>query len=123
MSVTGLDHVQVAAPAGCEAAARRYYGELLGLAEIEKPQPLRARGGAWFQLGGQQLHIGVDEAFSPALKAHPAIRVTDRASLEALAERLAAAGFPAIWDDTLGDAVRFYSQDPWGNRIELLTGI
>jgi catechol 2,3-dioxygenase-like lactoylglutathione lyase family enzyme len=122
VNVTGLDHVQVAAPAGCEEAARRYYGELLGLAEIEKPEPLRARGGAWFQLGGQQLHIGVDEAFAPAMKAHPAIRVTDRASLEALAERLAAAGFPVHWDDALDDAARFYSQDPWGNRIELLAG-
>jgi catechol-2,3-dioxygenase len=122
VSVTGLDHVQVAAPAGCEAAARRYYGELLGLTEIEKPEPLRARGGAWFRLGGQQLHVGVDEAFAPALKAHPAIRMADRPSLEALAERLAAAGFAVIWDDAHADAARFYSQDPWGNRIELVAG-
>jgi catechol-2,3-dioxygenase len=122
VSVTGLDHVQVAAPAGCEAAARRYYGELLGLAEIEKPEPLRARGGAWFRLGGQQLHVGVDEAFAPALKAHPAIRMADRPSLEALAERLAAAGFAVIWDDPHADAARFYTQDPWGNRIELVAG-
>ena len=91
---SGLDHVQLAAPAGCEDAARRYYGDLLGLVEIEKPEPLRARGGAWFQLGDQQLHIGMDEAFEPAQKAHPAIRMTDRSSLDALAERLAAAGFP-----------------------------
>jgi catechol 2,3-dioxygenase-like lactoylglutathione lyase family enzyme len=123
MSVTGLDHVQLAAPAGCEAAARRYYGDLLELAEIEKPEPLRARGGAWFQLGDQQLHIGIDEAFEPARKAHPAIRMTDRASLDALADRLAAAGFPVIWDDTLADARRFYTEDPWGNRIELLACI
>jgi catechol-2,3-dioxygenase len=122
VTLTGLDHVQVAAPAGCEAAARRYYGELLGLAEIEKPEPLRSRGGAWFQLGGQQLHVGVDEAFAPALKAHPAIRVADRSSLEALAERLAAGGFPVVWDHALAGAARFYSQDPWGNRIELLAG-
>ncbi len=122
MSVTGLDHVQVAAPPGCEAAARRYYGELLGLEEIEKPEPLRARGGVWFQLGPQQLHVGVDEAFAPALKAHPAMRVADRPSLDALAERVAAAGFSVIWDDALGNAARFHSQDPWGNRIELLAG-
>jgi catechol-2,3-dioxygenase len=120
MTITGLDHVQVAAPAGCETSARRYYGDLLGLAEVEKPEPLRARGGAWFQLGNQQLHIGVDEAFEPALKAHPAIRVTDRSSLDALADRLNAAGFPVTWDDALTDAGRFYSKDPWGNRIELL---
>ena len=65
----------------------------------------------------------MDEAFAPALKAHPAIRVADRPSLDALAERLAAAGFPVIWDDALGDATRFHSEDPWGNRIELLAGI
>jgi catechol 2,3-dioxygenase-like lactoylglutathione lyase family enzyme len=120
MSVVGLDHVQVAAPAGCEDAARRYYGDLLGLAEVEKPGPLRARGGAWFQLGDQQLHIGVEEDFEPALKAHPAIRISDRPSLDALAERLSAAGFPVAWDEALADAGRFYSEDPWGNRIELL---
>ena len=120
MSVVGLDHVQVAAPAGCEVAARRYYGDLLGLVEVEKPEPLRARGGVWFQLGDQQLHVGVEEAFAPALKAHPAIRIADRSSLDALAERLSAAGFPVIWDEALADARRFYSEDPWGNRIELL---
>lgn len=122
MGVAGLDHVQLAAPAGSEAAARLYYGELLGLTEIEKPEPLRARGGAWFQLGDQQLHIGIEEAFQPALKAHPAIRMTDRLSLDALADRLAGAGFPVIWDDALADARRFYSEDPWGNRIELIAG-
>ncbi len=123
MSVAGLDHVQVAAPSGCEAEARRYYGGLLGLVEVDKPEPLRARGGAWFQLGDQQLHVGVDEAFEPALKAHPAIRITDPSSLNALAERLTTAGFPVTWDDALADARRFYSEDPWGNRIELLAGI
>ncbi len=91
--------------------------------EVDKPEPLRARGGAWFQLGDQQLHVGVDEAFEPALKAHPAIRITDPASLDALAERLTAAGFPVIWDDALADARRFYSEDPWGNRLELLANV
>ena len=80
-----LDHVQVAAPPGCEAEARRFYGDLLGLAEVEKPEPLRSRGGVWFE----QLHVGVEEDFAPARKAHPALRVPD---LDALAERLAAAG-------------------------------
>ena len=101
MGIAGLDHVQVAAPAGCEAAARYFYGSLLELSEVEKPEPLRARGGAWFQLG---------------------VRVSDGSSLEILADRLGAAGFPVIWDDTLDDARRFYSEDPWGNRIELLAG-
>jgi catechol 2,3-dioxygenase-like lactoylglutathione lyase family enzyme len=108
-----LDHVQVAAPPGCEEAARAFYGGLLGLAELEKPEPLRSRGGVWFE----QLHVGVEEDFAPARKAHPALQVDD---LDALAERLAAAGAPVQWDESLPDVRRFYTADPWGNRIELL---
>ena len=112
--ITGLDHVQLAAPPGGEAQARHFYGELLGLTEIPKPEPLRARGGVWFQAGAQQLHIGVEEPFAPARKAHPALRVVD---LDALAARLA----PNVtWDDALPGVRRFYSADPFGNRIELL---
>jgi catechol 2,3-dioxygenase-like lactoylglutathione lyase family enzyme len=114
-----LAHVQVAAPPGCEAEARRFFGELLGLVEIEKPQSLRARGGAWFQVGSQQLHIGVEEPFTPARKAHPALRVQPEA-LDGLAARLEATGARVQWDDAVDDARRFYSEDPWGNRIELL---
>jgi catechol 2,3-dioxygenase-like lactoylglutathione lyase family enzyme len=119
VNIKGLDHVQLAAPPGCEPAARRFFGDLLGLAEIEKPEPLRARGGAWFALGNQQLHIGVEEEFAPALKAHPALRVA-AGELDALAERLSAAGSPVSWDDALAGVRRFYTADPWGNRIELL---
>jgi catechol 2,3-dioxygenase-like lactoylglutathione lyase family enzyme len=115
-----LDHVQIAAPPDCEAAARRFFGELVGLAEIEKPEPLRARGGAWFALGDRQLHIGVEADFEPARKAHVALRL-GAAELADLAERLAAAGVPVTWDDTLPGERRFYSADPWGNRIEFLT--
>jgi catechol 2,3-dioxygenase-like lactoylglutathione lyase family enzyme len=114
-----LDHVQIAAPAGCEAAARRFFGELVGLAEIEKPEPPRARGGAWFALGDRQLHVGVDADFAPARKAHVALRL-GAAELDELAERLAAAGCPVTWDDALAGERRFYSEDPWGNRIEFL---
>jgi catechol 2,3-dioxygenase-like lactoylglutathione lyase family enzyme len=119
VGVLALDHVQLAAPAGCEADARRYFGELLGLVEVEKPEPLRSRGGVWFRVGSQQLHIGVDERFAPAAKAHPALRV-EPGDLDALAQRLSAAGAKVEWDDALPDERRFYSQDPWGNRIELL---
>jgi len=115
-----LDHVQVAAPPGCEAEARRFYGELLGMPELEKPAPLRAAGGAWFRAGPQQLHVGVADPFTPATKAHPAFAVEDDTELRALAERLEAAGAPVRWDDRLPDAVRFYTDDPWGNRLELL---
>jgi catechol 2,3-dioxygenase-like lactoylglutathione lyase family enzyme len=114
-----LDHVQIAAPAGCEAAARRFFGELIGLPEIAKPEPLRARGGAWFALGDRQLHIGVASDFEPARKAHIGLRLAP-ADLDALAERLAAAGSPVTWDDSLPGERRFYSEDPWGNRIEFL---
>jgi catechol 2,3-dioxygenase-like lactoylglutathione lyase family enzyme len=114
-----LNHLQIAAPSGCEEAARHYFGELLGLTELEKPEPLRGRGGAWFALGDQQLHVGVEEDFHPARKAHPALRL-EPAELDPLAARLAAAGFPVTWDDALPGERRFYSEDPWGNRIELL---
>jgi len=120
MSVAGIDHVQVAAPQGCEAEARRFYGTLLGLVEIEKPESLRGRGGVWFRCGEQQLHIGVEDDFVPARKAHPAMRVA-AGELDALAERLRDAGEQVVWDEALPGVRRFYSQDPWDNRIELLS--
>jgi catechol 2,3-dioxygenase-like lactoylglutathione lyase family enzyme len=116
-----LDHVQVAAPPGCEAAARAFYGDLLGLPEIEKPAPMRASGGAWFALGDQELHVGVEEPFAPAAKAHPGLAVTE-AELDALAQRLTAAGAPVRWDDRHPGIRRFYTADPFGNRLELLAG-
>jgi catechol 2,3-dioxygenase-like lactoylglutathione lyase family enzyme len=119
VSEISLDHVQIAAPAGCEAAARRFFGELVGLPEIEKPEPLRARGGAWFALGDRQLHVGVEADFEPARKAHAGLRLKTK-GLDELAERLAAAGSPVTWDVTLPGERRFYSEDPWGNRIEFL---
>ncbi|MDQ6745069.1 MAG: glyoxalase [Actinomycetota bacterium] len=121
MSVIGIDHVQIAAPAGCEPDARRFFSELLGLSEVEKPEPLRQRGGVWFTLGPQQLHIGVDETFVPAHKAHPALRVLPD-QLDALATRLGAAGAKVVWDDALPGVRRFYSEDPWGNRLEFVAG-
>ena len=121
MTVRGLDHVQVAAPPGCEGEARRFYGRLLGLAELPKPEPLRARGGAWFALGagGQQLHVGIEEAFAPARKAHPALAV-DGPALDALAARLVGAGVEVRWDESIPGTRRFYADDPWGNRLELV---
>ncbi len=114
-----LDHIQVAAPPGCEAAARAFYGDLLGLPEVEKPEPMRASGGAWFALGAQQLHVGVEDSFTPAEKAHPGLSVTE-AELEVLAARLEAAGAPVRWDDRLPGVRRFYTADPFGNRLEVL---
>ena len=122
MPIVGLDHVQIAAPPGCEGDARRFFGGLLGLEEVAKPAALAARGGAWFALGpgGQQLHVGVEDDFKPARKAHPALVVSG--SLEVLAERLLEAGCEVRWDDALPGVARFYVDDPWGNRLELLAG-
>jgi catechol 2,3-dioxygenase-like lactoylglutathione lyase family enzyme len=113
--VLALDHVQLAAPPGCEAAARKFYAALLGMAEMEKPAELRARGGCWFQCGAQQLHIGVQEDFRPAKKAHAAFNVAD---LEALRDSLQAAGIPIVDDATIPGVTRFYAEDPFGNRLE-----
>jgi catechol 2,3-dioxygenase-like lactoylglutathione lyase family enzyme len=115
--ISALDHVQVAAPSDCEGAARAFYGGLLGLQEIEKPAVLRSRGGVWFRCGAQQLHVGVQEPFTPAAKAHPGLRVTSAAALRALATSLAAAGHRVDWE---AGGARFHTDDPWGNRLELL---
>ena len=115
----GLDHVQVAAPAGCEEAAREFYAGLLGLTEIDKPPALRSRGGVWFALDAAQLHIGVDPNFTPAAKAHPALSVTPT-SLEQLAARLTGAGMHIVWDTAIPRQRRFFCADPWGNRLEVL---
>jgi catechol 2,3-dioxygenase-like lactoylglutathione lyase family enzyme len=113
--ITGVDHVQVAAPPGCEEAARAFYGGVLGLAELSKPPVLAARGGCWFAAGGQELHVGVEAEFAPARKAHPGLVVDD---LDALRERLREAGQDPQDDDTIPGTRRFYAEDPFGNRLE-----
>lgn len=122
MGIVGLDHVQVAAPPGCEDAARTFYAGLLGLEEIPKPPLLRSRGGCWFRAGGQELHVGVVEPFAPATKAHPGLVLGSADALSELAERLAKAGIAVEWADPaeLSDRARFHVHDPWGNRLELL---
>jgi catechol 2,3-dioxygenase-like lactoylglutathione lyase family enzyme len=113
----GIDHVQLAAPPGCEEAARAFFGELLGLEELEKPEGLRARGGVWFRVGAQQLHVGVDNDFAAARKAHPAFNVPD---YDELLARLAAAGVETLEDSAIPGVRRCYVADPWGNRLELV---
>ena len=105
-----IDHVQVAAPPGCEEEARAFYGGVLGMREVPKPSSLAARGGVWFE----QLHVGVEEGFTPARKAHPAFVVDD---LDALAARI---GDGVQWDDAVPGVRRFYAHDPFGNRLEFL---
>ncbi|MCL6672537.1 MULTISPECIES: VOC family protein [Streptomyces] len=115
--LTAVDHVQLAAPAGCEDLLRAYYTDVLGMTEIPKPPVLAARGGCWFQTGAVQLHLGVEENFRPARKAHPGLRVT---GIEAYAARLEAKGAQVAWDGNLPGHRRFYSEDPVGNRLEFL---
>lgn len=115
--VAQIDHIQIAAPEGCEAAAREFYGSLLGLTEIEKPAILRARGGCWFTCGSQQFHVGVERDFRPARKAHLAFAVTD---LEELRRTLLERGISVVDDHNLPGNRRFYAQDPWGNRLEFV---
>jgi catechol 2,3-dioxygenase-like lactoylglutathione lyase family enzyme len=116
VQVTGIDHVQVAAPPGCEEEARAFYGGLLGLEELPKPAPLAGRGGCWFRAGAQELHVGVEEPFAPARKAHPGLVVD---GLDELAKRLAAAGVEVAWEESLPKLLRFHVADPFGNRLEL----
>ena len=117
MPLIGLDHVQLAMPAGREADARAFYGALLGLPETPKPPELARRGGAWFENEHVKLHLGVDKDFRPARKAHPGILVRD---LKPLCERLRAAGHPVTDDDGLPGFFRVYVDDPFGNRLELM---
>jgi catechol 2,3-dioxygenase-like lactoylglutathione lyase family enzyme len=113
----GIDHVQLAAPPGCEAEARRFFGGVLGLEEVEKPESLRARGGVWFRVGAQQLHVGVEQEFAPARKAHAAFAVS---GYDELVVRLRSAGVETVADDSIPGVRRSYIADPWGNRIELV---
>ncbi len=115
--VVRIDHIQIAAPEGCEPAARKYYGSILGMQEITKPPALVARGGCWFRCGEQQVHIGVERTFRPAKKAHPAFGVLD---LDDLRKDLIDSGIVVVDDNDLPGARRFYAEDPWGNRLEFL---
>lgn len=121
-SITGLHHVQVAAPPGCEDAARAFYGGLLGLEEVEKPPLLAVRGGCWFRGGTGELHIGVEDPFSPAAKAHPAFSVGSIAALDRLVSSLTAAGVEVRWADDaeIPTQRRVHVSDPWGNRLEIV---
>jgi catechol 2,3-dioxygenase-like lactoylglutathione lyase family enzyme len=116
MGLRGIDHVQLAMPRGGEPAARSFYADLLGLAEVPKPPELAGRGGCWFESGAVKLHVGVDDDFRPARKAHPALVADDLATL---VDTLTDAGFDVV-DATGAGRRRAYVHDPFGNRLELL---
>jgi len=115
-----IHHVQLAIPRGGEDEARAFYVGLLGLTEVEKPANLRARGGVWFETSSMQLHLGVDPSFRPASKAHVAFEVLD---LGAYRQRLTRAGWSVTDDEPLPGYERFYVEDPFGNRLEVLQRI
>jgi catechol 2,3-dioxygenase-like lactoylglutathione lyase family enzyme len=112
-----LHHVQLAIPAGGEKRCRAFWGGVLGMHEVEKPAVLAARGGCWFRGGGVEVHLGVEQDFVAARKAHPGILVSN---LRALAETFAAADVEVTWDGEFPGHDRFYAADPFGNRLEFL---
>ena len=116
-ALLALDHVQLAMPAGEEPSAIAFYCGLLGMAQVPKPEPLASRGGVWLQAGSLTLHLGVEADFRPARKAHPGLTVR---GIDDLAAALLAAGRPVRWDTDLPGVRRFHTDDPFGNRLELV---
>ena len=114
--ISGIAHVQVAITEGGEDTARGFYGALLGLDEVPKPESLQDRGGCWFRCGPQEIHCGVEDTVAPSRR-HPAL-VTDE--LDALQVRLDAAGIETSIERQLPGYRRFYARDPFGNRLEFL---
>jgi catechol 2,3-dioxygenase-like lactoylglutathione lyase family enzyme len=117
MSVQRLDHVQLAMPPGGEERAREFYQGLLGIPEIPKPADMAQRGGCWFERGALKVHLGVEQEFRPARKAHPGFIVSD---LRTLATRCRAAGYALTEGPSLPGYARIFVHDPFGNRIELM---
>jgi len=113
----GLHHVQLAMPEGEEDAAVHFYQDVLGLVRIEKPAQLAPRGGVWFRSGDLEVHLGVEEGFRPAVKAHPAFMVED---INGVRERLESAGYKVVDTVQLEGFERFYARDPFGNRLEII---
>ncbi len=117
MGIVGIDHVQLAMPEGRESQAVAFYVGLLGFTQVTKPPALAARGGCWFETPTAKVHLGVEQDFRPARKAHPALLVDD---LEALADRLSSAGIEVREENGIEGHLQRYVDDPFGNRIELL---
>ena len=115
--LVGLHHVQLAMPPGEEEAAVRFYGAILGLDQVPKPADLSPRGGVWFRTGDLEVHLGMEDQFSPAVKAHPAFLVH---GLETLKARIEAAGYRVTDTVQIEGFHRVYVRDPFGNRVELI---
>lgn len=110
----GIDHVQLAIPRDGEKVAREFYADKLGIPEVPKPPPLAARGGCWFEAGAVRIHVGVEDDFRPARKAHPALRV------RGLADLVRRLGLDVHWSEEIPGSLRCHVDDPFGNRLELI---
>jgi catechol 2,3-dioxygenase-like lactoylglutathione lyase family enzyme len=117
MAIERLEHVQLAMPPGGEDRARRFYADLLGLRELRKPPNLAVDGGAWFECGELMVHLGVEDDFRPARRAHLGFLVSD---LQSLAQKLRASGYDIVDAKPLEGFDRLYTSDPFGNRIEFM---
>jgi catechol 2,3-dioxygenase-like lactoylglutathione lyase family enzyme len=117
IEIVGIDHVQLSMPPGGEEQARAFYGEVLGLREVEKPAELAGRGGCWFANDRVAIHLGAESGFRSLAKAHPALLVGD---LAAARPALQVAGVPTEDDDSGLAIRRCYVRDPFGNRLELV---
>jgi catechol 2,3-dioxygenase-like lactoylglutathione lyase family enzyme len=115
--LVGIDHVQLAMPRGAEERAEAFYADLLGLTRVPKPEPLASRGGCWFEGPAVEVHLGIEEPFAPARKAHPAFLVRD---YDALLAALQEAGIEVRPDEALPGVRRAHVDDPFGNRLELI---
>lgn len=125
-----LHHVQISMPSGEEAEARRFYGDVLGLQEVDKPPSLIGRGGCWFRAYDDdvvvaELHLGVETPFMPAKKAHPGLVCESLEELERVAEQITDGGYEVSWAerDTFDGYIRFHARDGFGNRIEIMTPV
>lgn len=117
MPIEAIEHVQLAMPEGQEDKARTFYCDSLGLTEVPKPPELAKRGGAWFETGMVKIHLGVEHDFRAARKAHPAFLVSN---IDDFAAQLGDAGYEVIIDTDLPGFRRFYTNDPFGNRLEFM---
>lgn len=116
LGITSIDHVQIAVPKALEAESLKFYREVLSLPEIPKPEELRARGGAWFQIGTLQMHVGVDADPSPRSKRHVCFLVGNLAEAKAT---ILAHDVPIEEESVAEGLSRFFIRDPAGNRIEI----
>lgn len=117
MNILSIDHIQLAMPAGKESEARAFYGDILGISEVDKPEALQARGGVWFESGAVKIHLGVEDDFRPEKKAHPALVVSD---LNTLIASLISNEFNVTEDHKIPGVERAFCNDPFGNRIEFI---